>query len=197
MNGQETSPPHALWYWLTGTAPGRATEHAPPRPFASPYLAGVILGVVLFAAFFVVGRGLGASGPMTRLSAWLYQLASPELAHSLRYYAEYLAGSRSVLLEYSVFSLLGTFVGAYTSAALGRRSRLAVEKGPRISVNGRLALAFLGGFVMAIGARIARGCTSGQVLTGSANLAIGSLIMFVCFFAGAYATAYVVRKQWI
>ncbi len=197
MNGQETSPPHPLWFRLIGAPPGQADEHAPPRPFASPYVAGVVLGVTLFAAFFIVGRGLGASGPMTRVSAWLYELASPSLAHSLRYYAEYFTGRGSVLMDYSVFSLLGVFVGGYTSAALARRSRLTVEKGPRIGNGGRMALAFGGGFVMALGARLARGCTSGQVLTGSANLAIGSLIMFGCFFAGAYVTAYVVRKQWI
>ena len=33
-----------------------------PRPYADPYVAGVGLGLVLLAAFVLVGRGLGASG---------------------------------------------------------------------------------------------------------------------------------------
>ena len=36
--------------------------HGRPRPYADPYLAGVGLGLVLLAAFVLVGRGLGASG---------------------------------------------------------------------------------------------------------------------------------------
>ena len=198
MNGKETSPPHPIWSVVSPVPRERAGEHAPPRPFASPYVAGVILGLVLFASFFVTGRGLGASGPMNRFAAWIYELISPKLAQSFRYYAEYFTGSgASILMDYSVFSLMGVFIGGYTSASIGRRSHLTIEKGPRIGNAGRLGLAFLGGFIMAQGARIARGCTSGQVLTGSANLAIGSLVMFLCFFAGGYAAAIIGRKQWI
>jgi hypothetical protein len=32
-----------------------------PRPYLNPYVAGTILGVVLFATFYVTGGGLGAS----------------------------------------------------------------------------------------------------------------------------------------
>lgn len=198
MNGKASLSIHALWNAILPQPRERAADEAPPRPFASPYVAGVLLGLTLFASFFVTGRGLGASGPMNRFTAWLYERVSPGLAHSFKYYAEFFPGTgSSILLDYSVFSLLGVFVGGYTSAALGRRSRLAIEKGPHIGVRGRLGLAFLGGFIMAQGARIARGCTSGQVLTGSANLAIGSLVMFACFFAGGYLAAYLGRKQWI
>ena len=31
-----------------------------PQPFANPYLAGVLLGIVLLASFVVLGAGLGA-----------------------------------------------------------------------------------------------------------------------------------------
>jgi uncharacterized protein len=193
---KETSAPVALWYFLTGR-PEAGHEALPARPFASPYAAGVLLGVTLFLAFFVMGRGLGASGSMNRMMAALYGTLSEGFAASLAYYRGYFGTGRSVLYNYAVFQILGVFVGGYVSAALGRRSHLTVERGPRIGLRGRFALAFTGGAIMALGARIARGCTSGQVLTGSANLAIGSLVMFVCFFAGAYAVAYVVRKQWI
>lgn len=193
---KETSAPVAVWHFLTGQ-PETRDEALAPKPFWSPYAAGVLLGVVLFAAFFVMGRGVGASGSMNRITAWLYALVSADLATSFAYYESYFASARSVLYNYALFQILGVFVGAYTSAALGRRSHLTVEQGPRSTTRSRFALAFAGGAIMAIGARIARGCTSGQVLTGSANLAVGSLIMFLAFFAGAYLIAYVVRKQWI
>jgi uncharacterized protein len=193
---KETSAPLAVWYFLTG-ASQRREETLAPKPFWSPYAAGVLLGVTLFLAFFVMGRGLGASGAMNRMMAFLYGVADETFASSLAYYRSYFAGGRSVLYTYAVFQLLGVFVGGYVSASLGRRSHLTVERGPHIALGPRFALAFAGGAVFAVGARIARGCTSGQVLTGSANLAIGSLIMFVCFFAGAYGMAYLMRKQWI
>lgn len=33
-----------------------------PRKYLNPYIGGVLLGLVLLAANFVAGRGLGASG---------------------------------------------------------------------------------------------------------------------------------------
>lgn len=193
---KETSAPVAVWYFLTG-APRHQEAALAPKPFWSPYAAGALLGVTLFLSFFVMGRGLGASGAMNRGMAFLYGLFSEHFAASLAYYRSYFAAGHSVLYSYAVFELLGVFVGGYASAALSRRSHLTVERGPRIGLGGRFALAFIGGAVFAVGARLARGCTSGQVLTGSANLAIGSLVMFICFFVGAYGMAYFLRKQWI
>src|SRR5206468_11378754 len=40
-----------------------------PRPYANPYLAGVALGLVLLAAFVIMGRGLGASGAFASTAA--------------------------------------------------------------------------------------------------------------------------------
>ena len=190
-----TPLPDALWSFFAGR-PADSVAHA-PRPYWSPYAAGVLMGLVLFTAFFVMGRGVGASGAMNRMMAAAYAVFGEGFAASLTYYKSYFGTGRSVLYNYAIFQLLGVFIGGYASAALGRRARLTVEQGPRSNLPLRFSLAFAGGLIMALGARIARGCTSGQVLTGSANLAIGSLIMFIAFFAGAYVTAYWVRKQWI
>ena len=57
--------------------------------------------------------------------------------------------------------------------------------------------AFLGGGIMGIGAKLARGCTSGQALTGGALLNVGSWAFMLAVFAGAYAMAYFIRRQWI
>lgn len=50
---------------------------------------------------------------------------------------------------------------------------------------------------MGIGAKFARGCTSGQALTGGALLNVGSWIFMLAIFASAYAVAYFFRRQWI
>jgi hypothetical protein len=49
---------------------------------------------------------------------------------------------------------------------------------------------------MGYGARLARGCTSGQALSGGAVLSAGSWAFMLAVFAGAYALAYFVRKLW-
>ncbi len=42
-----------------------------------------------------------------------------------------------------------------------------------------------------------RGCTSGQALVGGAELSIGSWAFMFSIFAGGFAVAYFVRRQWI
>ena len=46
------------------------------------------------------------------------------------------------------------------------------------------------------GARMARGCTSGQALSGGATLSAGSWVVMFAIFGGAYGVAYFVRKLW-
>jgi hypothetical protein len=75
--------------------------------------------------------------------------------------------------------------------------RWTVERGPHVSDSRRLVLAFVGGFVAAYGAKIAKGCTSGQALTGGSILNVGSLVFMVSVFAAAYGLAYFVRKEWL
>jgi uncharacterized membrane protein YedE/YeeE len=57
-------------------------------------------------------------------------------------------------------------------------------------------MAFIGGALMGFGARYARGCTSGQALSGGAVLSVGSWAFMFAVFAGAYLLAYSVRKFW-
>jgi uncharacterized membrane protein YedE/YeeE len=99
-------------------------------------------------------------------------------------------------MAWLVFLVAGSFFGALVSGLLARRSRFSVEKGPRISTPGRFGLAFAGGVLMAVGAKLAGGCTSGQALTGGALLNVGSWLFMVMVFIGGYAVAYFFRRQW-
>ncbi len=57
-------------------------------------------------------------------------------------------------------------------------------------------MALIGGILMGYGARLARGCTSGQGLSGGAVLSVGSWAFMLAVFAGAYVLAYTLRKFW-
>jgi len=177
--------------------------HADPRgrgaqPYMNPYVAGIGLGLVLLTAFVVMGRGLGASGAFSAAVAWAVNSLAPSSVEGNEFLERYI-GDRSThpLKTWVIFEVLGVFIGAFISGLLAGRTAVMVEKGPRASRAMRLWLAFGGGALMAIGADLARGCTSGQALTGGALLNAGSWAFMVCVFGGAYAVAYFVRKEWI
>ena len=164
----------------------------------NPYWAGFALGLVLLAAFVVMGRGLGASGAFTTAVATTVHAVAPAHAEGNAFYREYLGdGTTNPLKDWLVFEVLGVFVGGFVSGALARRLRVTVEKGPRVGTPVRLVLAFIGGALMGIGAKLALGCTSGQALTGGALLNLGSWIFMICVFAGAYALAWFLRREWL
>lgn len=166
------------------------------RPYMNPYLAGVGLGLVLIASFVLVGRGLGASGAFNSTAAWMVSQVSPEYARSNTFLSGYLGGDTRPLKAWLVFEIAGAFAGAFLSGLLGHRVAAGIDRGPRITVRGRLALAFAGGALSAFGAALARGCTSGQALTGGSLLNLGSWIYLVGVFSGGYAVASLVRRQW-
>jgi hypothetical protein len=56
--------------------------------------------------------------------------------------------------------------------------------------------ALTGGVIMGFAARLGRGCTSGQALSGGAMLSVGSWIFMFAVFGGGYALAYTMRRQW-
>jgi uncharacterized protein len=174
----------------------RPPVHA-AAPYMNPYLAGTGLGLVLLAAYVVMGRGLGASGAVTSLVSWAVSLVAPGHASANEFFAEYLQGGLGHPLKtWLVFEVLGVLAGGFISGALAHRLSRTVEKGPRISVAGRLGFAFAGGALMGIGAKLARGCTSGQALSGGAVLNAGSWAFMMMVFAGAYALAGLMRRQW-
>lgn len=165
-----------------------------PRPYANPYLAGVGLGLVLLAAFVLMGRGIGASGAVSSCVASGVNALAPAHAHAVAAYQPYL--DTSPFRDWIVVEMLGVAAGGYVSARLAGRVRAGVDKGPRISTGARFALATFGGALVGIGAKLARGCPSGQALTGGATLNVGSWAFMLAMFVGGYGLAALVRRQW-
>lgn len=166
------------------------------RPYADPYVAGTGLGLVLLAAFVVMGRGLGASGAFASSAAGLVAAAAPHRAAASPLFAGYLGGG-GPWSEWLLFELAGVIVGGFLSALAAGRLRLAVERGPRVGRGARLGYAFGGGSVMGIGAVLARGCTSGLALTGGALLSVGSWLFMIAAFAAGYLIAPAMRRAWL
>ena len=176
----------------TGTAAKRV-----PAPYWNPYLAGFGLGLVLLAAYLIAGRGLGATGAFSSVAAWIANLISPEHAQASAVHARYLEAG-TPLTAWLTWLLIGSFIGAAVSGYVAGRSSLSIERGPSITDNQRLVLALVGGVIAGLGAKIARGCTSGQALTGAAVLNAGSLVFMAAVFIAGYAAAWLfARKEWL
>ncbi len=167
------------------------------RPLWNPYVAGFALGLVLLASFLVLGFGLGASGAANRTGAYLAHKVAPETMEKSAYFSKYVGSSnKHVLDDWLIFSVFGVFLGGAVGAFSSGRMRKRILRGPNISVRNRILLAVAGGVLLGVGARIARGCASGQGLTGGALLSAGSWAFMMLFFMGAYLAAPLLRRQW-
>ena len=172
-------------------------KHFDPKPYWNPYVAGLGLGLVLLATFVIMGRGLGASGALSSIGAVCVDAIAPQHAQDNTFYMGYLGdGSYNPLKDWLVFEVLGVLVGGFLSAIFAGRVKKSIDKGPRISNKSRLFLALFGGMIMGYGAKLARGCTSGQAITGGAMLNLGSWAFMLSVFAGGYMLAYFLRRQW-
>ncbi|MFL7892183.1 MAG: YeeE/YedE thiosulfate transporter family protein [Anaerolineales bacterium] len=166
------------------------------KPYINPYLGGFLLGVVLFLSFFITGNGLGASGGLNRILVFFEDLIAPGHVDQVPYLITLAGGALNALDSWIVYMTIGTVVGGFVSGWLNGRLKVETNRGPQISRRARWVFAFIGGALMGYGARMARGCTSGQALSGGAVLSAGSWAFMFAVFAGGYALAYFVRRLW-
>jgi hypothetical protein len=168
------------------------------RAYSDPYLAGVGLGLVLLAAYVIVGHGVGASGGFaTMVATGTATVFGTAEAASSPAVAPYLTqGLVTPLRDWFVLELVGVGMGGFCSAWLAGRIGVATAHGPRLGKSQRIYAAIAGGILMGFGAKLARGCTSGQALTGGALLAAGSWIFIATCFATGYLIAPIARRLW-
>jgi uncharacterized membrane protein YedE/YeeE len=164
----------------------------------NPYQAGVLLGLVLLAAIFVSGRGLGASGAVKSAVIASVGAAAPEHARTAPFYAEYAAEhAENPLKQWLVFEVIGVAIGAFLSGLVSGRLTWATERGPHVGGRTRLAFAVAGGALFGIGAQLARGCTSGAALSGMAVLSTAGFLTMLAIFGTGYLLAWFTRRLWI
>jgi uncharacterized membrane protein YedE/YeeE len=166
----------------------------PEKPYLNPYVAGVALGLVLLAAYVLTGRGLGASGAFGNAASGLVSAVAPKAA-SNDYFQSYLSGG-APWSAWIVIEILGVLIGGGISAWLAGRFKPGIQKGEGVKPVSRLTAAAIGGGIMGLGAVLARGCTSGQALSGGALLSVGSWAFMMAAFAGGYAAAPLFKRLW-
>lgn len=166
--------------------------------YINPYLGGVLLGLVLLAANFISGRGLGASGALKSVVVQTVNTVAPDHAESTAFYESYNASHPDGPMQsWLVFLMLGVVVGGFLSGAIAGRLKWKVEHSPKISSKRRLIFALAGGILFGFGSQLGRGCTSGSALSGMAVLSLGGIVTMAAIFGTGFALAYFVRKNWI
>jgi uncharacterized protein len=165
--------------------------------YLNPYFGGVLLGIVLILAFFITGRGLGASGAAKSAVVTSVNAITPEYAHKSHYLSQFLSNDTSPMNNWLVFEVIGVFAGAFLSGILYGRLKPFVEHSPKITSKKRLLAALIGGLFFGFGSQFARGCTSGAALSGMAVLSFGGIITMMSIFGSAYLFAWMFKKLWI
>jgi uncharacterized protein len=168
------------------------------KNYLNPYLGGVLLGLVLLAANFISGRGLGASGAIKSCIVTVTTTVAPSTTQTSGFIKEYTGKHQgNPMKNWLVFEMLGVLVGGFLSGAIAGRLTWKVEHSPKITSKKRLILALAGGILFGWGSQMGRGCTSGSALSGMAVLSLGGFITMMAIFGTAFALAYFFRKNWI
>jgi uncharacterized protein len=166
--------------------------------YLNPYIGGVLLGLVLLAANFVSGRGLGASGAIKSTIVTAVTTIAPVSSEKTGFVKEFRQSHQgNPMKTWLVFEMMGVLVGGFLSGAFAGRLKLKVEHSPKITSRKRILLALGGGVLFGFGSQLGRGCTSGSALSGMAVLSLGGFITMMAIFGTAYAFAYFFRKNWI
>jgi uncharacterized protein len=161
--------------------------------YINPYLGGFLLGLVLLAANYVGGHGLGSSGAVKNMVIALTESFALSFANS----HEFFKLSEPLTRSWVFVMFLGLVAGGFISGAVSRRLKFTIEKGPRISDTTRLVFALLGGALFGFGAQLGRGCTSGAALSGMAVLSTSGIITMMAIFGTGYAIAFIFKRLWV
>ncbi len=166
-----------------------------PTRYWNPYAAGVALGLVVLAAYVTMGFGIGAASASFRAGVAALKAVAPAHVQQVPALAS-TVGTRGALDNWIVFEVVGIAIGGALSAWSAGRLKREVMRGPSFGAAPRIVLAIAGGVLMGFAAKLPRGCTSGQALSGGALMSVGAWVFMLSVFAGGYGTAWLVRRQW-
>ena len=155
----------------------------------SPWLVGTLIGLLSMATFYFSNKPLSVSTAYARLAGMVGNLLARGHTENLEYYQD-----TKPKVEWGMMLVFGMLLGALIAAVTGGEfiatwvpALWEYRFGPDVEL--RLGMAFVGGAILAYGARLAGGCTSGHGISGALQLSVSSWIALACFFVGAVATA--------
>ena len=160
-----------------------------PGPAWSPYLVGAGIGVLSWLTFYFSDKPIGASSAYAQIAGFIGKLFAKRHTESLPYFKEN-PPRIGWELVFVLATIAGGFIAAWTGGEFENKwlnPMWTARFGDSIAL--RAVVAAGGGVLMAFGARLAGGCTSGHGISGTMQLNVASWIAVVCFFIGGIAVA--------
>ena len=158
-------------------------------PAWSPYLVGAGIGVLSWLTFYFSDKPIGASSFYAAVAGIFGKAVAPNHTKSLHYFQK-----NPPAIGWEFAFVLAAIFGGFLAATTGGEFRnewlhpmWVARFGDSIGL--RFMVAFGGGILMAFGARLAGGCTSGHGISGTLQLNVASWIALVCLFIGGIAVA--------
>ena len=153
----------------------------------SPYVVGVLIGTLTLLTLRFSDKPVGASSAYASLSGLLGKVLAPIHTMKLKYFKENPPEFNWEVVF--VFSAIGgSFVSAFTGGEFFIRwvPELWEKKFGTDSIASYALAGFSGGVLMAFGARLAGGCTSGHGISGTSQMSVASwLTLLSLFITGA------------
>ncbi len=156
----------------------------------SPYIAGILLGVVGILAVWINNSLLGASGAFENMVGIIGKAIAPNLFNNM--YFNFVMPAE---ITTNVILLVGIFFGSMLAAATSGTLKFRVNDneqwkkiyGPQLWK--RWLLLFVGGIILEYAAGIAGGCTSGLAISGGMLLDPAAFLFIAGMFASGIVTA--------
>ncbi len=152
-------------------------------------IAGILLAILNSIVFVTSNRPIGASTS--------YPYVADIITHTTNnpYFSKIEKPGK-----WEMIFLLGAMLAAFLGSVIKKDFRFTViysnwEKHKGNSKIKRIIWAFIGGFILIFGARMAGGCTSGHIISGGMQLALSSLVFALAMFIGLVSTGKKFYKQ--
>lgn len=153
--------------------------------------SGIGLGLLFAISFthYLIDNVVGASTAFIYLGDNLFGITDND------FYTKWMMAG-----EVQSFFLLGAFLAGLVFSLAKKEFKFRLihsnwEKYKGTSNTKRIIWAFVGGFILFIGARMAGGCTSGHILSGGIQIAFSSLVFAIFVFVGLLITGKVFYKK--
>ena len=166
----------------------------------NPYVAGALIGILLVLSVIVAGKYLGASTTFARGASVIEKAVGIDYS-KFDYFTtkkgKYGPGSLpNWQLMYVIGIALGAFIASKLSGTFKAKAVPTMWKNKFGSSSlKRGIVAFTGGAIGLIGARLAGGCPTGHGLSGLSQLAVSGFIALAFFVIGAAITARILYSR--
>lgn len=159
------------------------------------WVAGLLLGLIQVAAIGLY-KPLGVSTQFVVADAKVINRISPDYAQS----HPLISSDKYQKIGYGWWLDIGLIIGAFAAALATRRWKYSTAPvwwhvNRTHSIMGRFVTCFIGGFLILLGARFARGCTSGQFASGWAQLSLSVIPFTITLFGFGMLIAYIVYPR--